>query len=576
MTNCVKCGSEIPIKDVLNGSYRKVEGNPYHTNCAPAAKTEAAPAKSSAGSSASHASPAAKSQSGSSASRSSASSSGIRKPSASGVRPKAARVEEDEDAEERPRSGYVKKEDPTLKYVGIAAGIFLVIAGGVAIYTFTKKSNEDRARERAWSASTSAISYIRQQFTDNQEDSGLDQLEQIIKQKEPDVLPQHIGDLDTFKQELVRRREAAKQRKEFNDLFNFLKANAAEPKKAEEVQKTLDKADRLMGLATDAQKKDMATFKMLNGVAILEAHYQKALEVEQNPANKDNYPVITAAYQEAEEWFTGEAQSLIRSKVAGADRAKELYEMIQGKTNQYSDFWANSDKYGFKTATAQNLLDPKEFQKSGSNEAHWSNSKLANWKLDGPRMIAQGLGGAGGQGDLRAGVLFWGPNGSSVRTMANGKDIWPGTRETMRHYEVTFKFKVVKKGFTLLARHTGGYQRHAYGFETTAAQEETKAANKKAKESGKSGDSKSPSNDPFSDASPADDRSTNYPVEEGKSYEVIEQVFANKVKIFAKESGASDPEALEDGVRARYGGIGIQLLPGAEIHFESISVRILM
>ncbi|MBI3818193.1 MAG: hypothetical protein HY286_05840 [Planctomycetes bacterium] len=596
MTNCVRCGSEIPIKDILNGSYRKVDGNPFHSQCAPATAASGAGASSTPEPVAAAASSSAKPKSATpvataasksgihSAPKSSSSGRSASSSSISGVRSKSgitssrgARTDEgaEGEEEERPR-GYVKKEDKLTKYLGIGAIAFFLVVGTVTVIVVTNKNKEDAERTLAWSNSQGAIAYIRQQFTDNTDDGAIDNLESIIKQKEPDVLPIHRGELDSFKQELIRRRDTAKQRKDFNTLFEFLKQNSKDPKKAEDVQKALIKADALMGLATDAQRKDMATFKILNNVSILEAHYEKAVEVELNPANKENYPLITAAFQEAEEWFTGEAQSLIKAKLEGSERAKELFELIQNKTNQYADFWANSEKYGFKTVPALNVLEGKEFQKIGANEPHWSNSKLSTWKLDGTRMIATGIGGGVGAGEMRAGVLFWGPNGSSVRTMTNGKDILPGTRETMRHYELTMKFKVVKKGFTLLARHTGGYQRHAYGFETTAAQEETKNANNKAKAAGKLGDPASPAKDPFANTSPADDRSTNYAVDEGKSYEVVEQVYGNKIRLMPKEEGTADSDPLEDNVRARYGGIGIQLLPGAEIIFEQLSIRILM
>lgn len=508
----------------------------------------------------------------------------VAKPSQSGIsaRPKAApsRSREVEDDEpEAPRRGYTKKtDDKTMKIIAIVGGLAMV--GALATFVIVQMGRQDKieSANRAYKASQAAVAYIRAEFTSKTEDGDIDALEKIITQKSPEILTDHISELEGFKQELVRRREQAAQRKAFNELFDFLKANSKDPKKAEEVSKTLNKAELLMGFATDGQKKDMASFKVLNNVAILEARYQKALEVEQNPANKDNYAVICAAYQEAEEWFTGEAQSLIRAKVEGSDRAKELYETIQGKTNTYADLWATSDKMGFKAAAGINILDAKEFAKSGANDAHWSSSKLATYKLESGKMVASGLGGAGGAGDLRAGVLFWGPNGPSVRTMANGKDIFPGTRETMRHYQITMRFKVVKKGFTLLARHTGGYQRHAYGFETTAAQEESKAANKKARESGKTGGGGTPAGGAFSDPDPnaGSATETNFAVEEGKTYEVVEEVFGNKVRIYAKEAGGDQPEALEDGVRARYGGIGIQLLPGAEIQFEQMIIRILM
>jgi len=79
------------------------------------------------------------------------------------------------------------------------------------------------------------------------------------------------------------------------------------------------------------------------------------------------------------------------------------------------------------------------------------------------------------------------------------------------------------------------------------------------------------------DAQPANQGSeTAFTVEDGKTYEVIERVYGHNVEIRAKTVGeSSESEPLRDNVRARYGGIGIQVLPGAEVIFDTLTIKVL-
>jgi hypothetical protein len=221
-------------------------------------------------------------------------------------------------------------------------------------------------------------------------------------------------------------------------------------------------------------------------------------------------------------------------------------------------------------APALNLLDPKELTKQGDKGPRWFATSGADYKLDGNTLVMKGIGSTGEGKDLRAGIIAWAPGGSQMSVV-------PGTKDVVRNYELTLKFKVVKKGFTLLARHTKGYQRHSYSFDTAAAQEEIKKQNKKAAAQGQAPGNSPAADNPFgTDPMPANVDGTSFVIEEGKSYEVIEKVYGNTVELLARTLGAADqPEPVKELVRARYGGIAFQLLPSAEIAFESISIKIL-
>jgi hypothetical protein len=566
MTNCVRCGTEIPVRDIIAGNYKKVDGNPFCVKCAASSEAPAAAAPAKAAAPTQSASTATMKKASVAKSASGSSSTGIRPGSSASLKAKPAprnRDEIEEVTEERPR--FRKTEDPTTKIVTIIAIVLLVVGGGLSAYFITKKRNTDRAADEAWANSVNAVTRIREDLRTKTDDSQIDEIDSLITQLAPQVLDAHSGDLITFRAEIKQRRENAVNRKKFNEIFEYLKTNAKIPEKCEEVAKQMIEADKLVAFATDAQKKDLAIFKVLNQSSILENHYNKALEVQQK--NPDNWPLITTAFTEAEEWFTGEAQQLIRAGGEGSQRAKELFQLIQEQTNRAADYWATSDKFGFKVAPAMNLLDAKEFAKDNS---HWFPTSSATYQLEGGKLIAKGVPNKEG----RAGILMWGPNGTKVTTMANGKDILPGTRETMRNYELTMKFKVVKKGFTLLARQTQGYQRHEYSFETKSAQEERKAASKRAIQDGKSGGGGGAFDDTPAGGAAATE--SNFFVEEGKMYEVIQQVYGAVIKIWVKEVGGADIDPLEDRVRARYGGLGIQLLPGAEIHFDAVQIKILL
>ncbi|MBI3819003.1 MAG: hypothetical protein HY286_09965 [Planctomycetes bacterium] len=391
---------------------------------------------------------------------------------------------------------------------------------------------------------------------------------------------------------------ASPERAAFGQYYTFAETNCKNAEKIFEVRAALEKARRLLSFATNAQKEGFGALLDANGAmavaeidridllirensdsapAELKKFYQSVVRIENDINNKVDVPILAAVYQLAEEALTVHSSDYKNTKSAATEAWKECFELAQNHVNQSADFWAYSERYGFKTVEPRNLLIASEFTKKNEQDSNWSHSNLSEWTIDGSKLIAYGIprGGDNPVLEMRAGVIFWGPNGSKVQMIANGKDILPGTRQTMRHYELTLKFKVIKKGFTLLARHTGGYRRHAYGFETLEAQDETKSANGKAKRALNKKTASAPAA-----SVPArflnDERSTNFPVVEGKTYEVIEQVYGNKVMISAREAGEADYNLIEDNVRARYGGVGIQLLPGSEVQFETVSIRILM
>ena len=389
MTNCTSCGTEIPVKDIVTGNYKKIEGNTYCLPCsakvavqsvtppAKAATASAGAASSSSGSKGvGNGSTATKTKTSSSSSASLQRPAGLR-PAASASKPtnlsssrsgsgiRRPPIEKDEEIdEETPRRGYVKKADPTLKIVSILGGVLLVIALVTVFVVFSRRNAEETERIARFNKSRNAISEIQRFLSDHTEDSSNDELDQLITRNAPFVIEDHTSDLNAAKNQLKDRRDIATKRKEFASLYEFLKANASSADKAEEVKNAIEKAERLIGaVGTPEQTKDFASFKVKSAVAIVESKVLKANELKEK--SPDDYPAICAAFTLAEEQMSDQVQQLINTRVPGADRAKELFEQVQTEANHYADLWAESDKYGFGKATAQNLLDPKGIRQGG-------------------------------------------------------------------------------------------------------------------------------------------------------------------------------------------------------------------
>lgn len=308
----------------------------------------------------------------------------------------------------------------------------------------------------------------------------------------------------------------------------------------------------------------------------LELDYKKARAIEDEECRKNcenpDAASITRAYVEAEERFGRDAESYFYRSFDGRDEARELFNNVQGGANMWAENWATSPTRGFHTVPPISLLDPAEFTKTESRPARWMSSPLASVELKNGVLIARGEESSQSPGSYpRAGVAFWGIRGDEIDTLNSGRDIVPATRSTMRNYSIRARFVVMKKGFILIARHTGGYQRHAYGFQTEEAEEWIRNANRKAAGRSHSSRNASRPSPPF-----PDDRSTNFNVQEGLSYQLREDVYGNKVNITIREIETGRKETVEDGVRARHGGIGIQLLPGAEVHFTDMELRVLL
>lgn len=482
--------------------------------------------------------------------------------------------EEEEEVDERPR--YQKKEDQTFKIVGGIAAVLVLIAGSIFGYTQMTRSAQQRAAQEAFDKSERAFGEIKTYVDTNTDDGSIEAAYELIKKNKPFLQEARLAEVVGLEKTLDYRKELRERKKVFNEGFDFVKANATNAERAPEVKKKIDELYKMLdaGLRTsidEARIKDFAAFKVQNSVAILEAKFNKALQVKESAG--DNWKAITEAFTEAEETMSDDTQQLIKSGVPGSERAKELFERCREEVNRSADAWASSEKLGFSSsaATSRNLLDAKEFQGLAEGKANWFNTSSAEVKLEGGRMVLKGLASKeSSTKSTRAGVLNWGPTGKSSEVV-NGR-----LQGVIRNYELTMKFKIVKKGFTLLSRQYTGYQRHSYQFETKNAQGESKSVDKQEQAQGGGG-----AVDIFNNARPpaagdATDDTSAFVVEEGKSYEVVNRVYGNKVwfKVKGIDSG-EDPDPIEDAFRARYGGVGFRVLPGAEVIFESMSIKIL-
>ncbi len=587
MANCVSCGKDISVQDIIAGKYKKVGEDSYCLPCAPATSPKSESVKASASSAsrsaasretasretASRETAARSSASRSEATRSTSATTSSSRGSASS-RTRSRGSDEAEETGERVRGGYAKKEDQTFKiFGGIAVG--LVLIAGIVIFTVTSKvSRETEARETALLNSNTAVEEMKRFLATRPGDDQIEEVEAYVAQREPLVLEGRQAEVQQIKGELANRKEVRTKKREFAAEYDWLLANIESADKAEEAQKRIEVAERLLGQlgsnVDDAKKRDFAAFKIKNSVAILEAKYNKALAVrEQDP---QNWPAITKAFTYAEETMSDSTQQLIRSGVPGSERAKELLILVKGEVNRAAEEWGPSTQYGFAATPPKNLLDPQEFTANGPKPPHWTPTDSAKWELRDGKMILTGLQPLQQGKSMRAGVLNWGPSGNEV-FVVNGQ-----LEGVLRNYELKMKFTVVRKGFTLLARQSKGYQRHSFSFETLAAQQETRADNevgRKEEAAGGGGVFDIGSNLDVRTPAGAENDGTAFVVEEGKTYEVTQTVLGNKVWILAQAKGDVAPDPLMDQVTARYGGIGFQINPQGEVHFEEISIKIL-
>lgn len=585
MATCAKCGSTISVQDVVAGKYRKVEGSSYCLACAPArtpaAATAATPAPAAPSRPSAHAKPAASSRTAAPASKSgpssSSSSSRISRPgaskTASSVRRASARDNGDGDedgGDERPR-GYTKPQDPTLKWVGIIAAILMVAGGTFFIVTQRTVSAEKSAIAEAAAKSKDALDEIVAFVAANQNDEAIDATESFIKERQPLLNDRAASEVDRIKTELVSRRELAQKKRDYRANLAEIQAQVDNPARADEIKRKIERTEGLMSAIgsaiSDAERKDFAALKVRNTVAVLESYKTKADGVREK--SPEDWAAITLAYTQAEEMITDQGEQLIKSGVPGSARARELMVAIRDAANDAADRWAESETQGFAKAPARNLLDAKEFHKpAGATVAPWVPTPSADFKLENNALTVKGL------------ARTMDPNAKALRA---GKLQWaPDIKTPIRNYELTLRFKVVKKGFTLIARAGTGYMHHTYGFETATALAETKAANQAEKSAAAATPDKSVDllNTPASqlDVRPGGSAAgeTAFTVEEGKSYEVVEKVHGKRIQLLVKPlDGSEAPDPLQDTTNARYGGLAFQVLPGAEVVFEVVSIKIL-
>jgi hypothetical protein len=288
--------------------------------------------------------------------------------------------------------------------------------------------------------------------------------------------------------------------------------------KAAELEKLLMQLD-------DERAKDVKNeIFVARGTSAIEAARQMVAKADAMVEKGErDYVKIIEAYEKADHEL---ADVLVAQKFPAA---KDIHEEIAGKVNTIAEAWAESSG-GFNSIAARDLLAPREFQPApGDTKAPWQTSPGARIGVSGSVLTIEGVKPEKVDPSVeRAGIAFWSPS--------------PTT--SIRHYEVKFTVKIIKTGFSLLARQSTGYMRNLYEFEVLAP-----GAN---------------AGDAF------------FPLE-GHTYNITQRVYAKKVKTEALPADPDEPvpTVIDAVTSAREGGIGFLMKYGSKIEVANMTVKIL-
>jgi hypothetical protein len=348
-------------------------------------------------------------------------------------------------------------------------------------------------------------------------------------------------------------------RKRLAEIFEFVEKNVGSPDKVGEVRRQIDIAEAMvmrLHLApaefqriTDLRVRNAAT-DVDSRIAIGDALKTK---------DSGNLAAIANAYWRAEESCEDVVGRVLR--VHGASESLEAIKATYGRCRTEADrsaeAWGNDPKLGFAARVPHDLLESPNIASRPATRP-WSTSPMVTLSRE---LVVRGVGVQ--SQPMRAGRALWAPGGREASTE-------PLTPDVIRNYELTLRFRVVSKGFTLLSRASMGYMRHAFDFLTDDAKKLVRAASP----AGGSAQAPHPNETKSESAPSADVDYDGLTVSEGNTYEIRERVLGSRVTIDLL-NGKSWKQICDGIVRARMGGIGFQVLPGAEVRFDKIEIKIL-
>lgn len=422
-----------------------------------------------------------------------------------------------------------EKKNPLYAVVALLSVLALGAAGWFVYSKMSELAAEERARKEAPEASRKLLEDLKRFRAMNSGDDRIDVVRLYVEERKDKLIEGDRYAAEEILRQLRAQKEQAAFQAKLNSLLNDVRSMRDQPEHVETVRK---KVIELRAILQDGLDDDRAAsvkqeiFVALGRSAIASARGAlKAADryAEEHPGE---FLEATLRFEKADE----ELASM--EEASRLPETKELRNEITRRIDAVALKWSEATR-GFEAVAPRNLLDPSQFAtKPGDEKPPWQTSPGAKLTLEGGRLLVEGVvpERATHPGE-RAGLAFWSP----------------GPKTAIRHYELRARVRIVKAGFTLVARQSTGYMRHTFGFETKAE--------------GGSGAS----------------TDVTFVPDEGTTYEITERVFGRKVKIeiFSTKEDDAAIAPVEDSTAAREGGIAIQVRRGAAVEFERLEIRIL-
>lgn len=412
----------------------------------------------------------------------------------------------------------------------VLAVVSVLVLAGAGIFFYTMMANleaEERARRERPEASRRLLADLKSFRASNRGDDRIDVVRRYVEERKDKLEDTEKFEAERMLVELGEQKKQADFQAKLNRILNEVRRDQDKPELVDSVKRKVQELRAiLMDLDDDrAAEVKKEIFVALGKSAIAAAKGAMAKADAYAAEHPNDYLESTVRYEKVDDELSAVDEA------ARLPETKELKSDLTRRMDAIAEKWNDATR-GFEAVPAKNLLDPKEFApRQGEEKAPWQTSPGAKIGLFGSKLVLEGVAPERPvQKDERAGIAFWSP----------------GPKTAIRHYELRARVKIVKGGFTLVARQSQGYLRHTFGFEAKGA------------------------------GSGAVTNVTFVP-DEGTTYEITERVFGRKVKIeiFSTKEDDAAIAPVEDSTNAREGGVGLQIGRGSMVEFERLEIRIL-
>lgn len=410
--------------------------------------------------------------------------------------------------------------------IGFGLGVVALLAAGTfAFLNLSEKRARDEEERMRPIRSRQTLETMRQYRMANPGDDRIEAVRAFVNERMELLTAFDQSEARQLLRAIDEQKQQAEFRKKIDRLLADVRSMASDPERAIVMRDRAAELEKLLMQLDDERAKEVKNeIFVARGKSAIEAARQMVAKADARAERGErDLAGLVEAYEKADREL---AEVMVTRKFP---EAQQIHDEITLKVNAIAEQWAESGG-GFASVVPRNILTSREFEPApGDSKAPWQTSPGARVRLEGALLVVEGVRPEKVDPTTeRAGIAFWSPS--------------PAT--AIRHYEVKFTVKIVRTGFSLLARQSTGYARHLYEFEVLPA-----GAN---------------AGDAF------------FPVE-GNTYTITQRVCGKRVKIEAVPHDADEPHptTVEATTLAREGGIGFLVKYGARIEVSDMTVKIL-